>query len=67
MTLDCLTEISYLDVESLIKKEVFRFKISVDDVMSVAVFYAGHDLLEKSPGSVLRQLKRSLKISRVDI
>lgn len=50
-------EICNFDIQILIQKQVFRFQISMNDIVTVAVFYTRHDLLEKSPSFVFCQLK----------
>ena len=51
------TEISNFDVEPLIKQKIFWFQISMDDVVTMAVFNSGHDLLEEPTGTAFGQLK----------
>ena len=49
-------EIRDLDIEVLIQQQILRLKIPVNDVVTVAIFHAGDDLLEEPPGVVLLQL-----------
>ena len=42
------SEVGNLDVEVVVEKNVFWLEIPMNNLQFVAVFYAGHDLLEKS-------------------
>ena len=48
------TEVGDLDVQVIVKQDIFWLEIPVDNLEFVAVFDAGHDLLEEPTGNLLR-------------
>lgn len=47
------TEVGNFDVQVIVKEDVFRLEVPVDNLQFVAVFDARHDLLEEPTGNCL--------------